>query len=257
LTVIIVTVMTKWLDHLKNARFHGVKELADAAEELLREIGPSQDKGTVAEYPNERTIRYYLSENLLPEPLGKAGSASIFGYEHLVTLAAIKKLQSQGLPINVIKGVIEGRSTEQLESLLESDESAGVQNSPLRASAPAQIHDDLGDVQFSALDLGPPPRSEAPQNAAKSFLESILFSRHSPQPASEVQLSRFDDSEDMPSLARLPSLAEPPEEPTNKWVRHEIEPGLELHIREGYSPVSGWRKAIKAIETILKRASGK
>ena len=128
---------TNWLAHLKNSRFHGVKELADAAEELLREIGPSQERGTVAEYPNERTVRYYISEGLLPEPMGKAGSASIFGYEHLVTLVAIKKLQSEGLPISVIKGVIEGRSIEQLESLLGSEESESVQGLPPRPASPA------------------------------------------------------------------------------------------------------------------------
>ena len=47
------------LENQKGAEFYGVKELADAAERVLRTSGTSQDKGTVVEYPNERTIRYY------------------------------------------------------------------------------------------------------------------------------------------------------------------------------------------------------
>ena len=249
---------TNWLAHLKNSRFHGVKELADAAEELLREIGPSQERGTVAEYPNERTVRYYISEGLLPEPMGKAGSASIFGYEHLVTLVAIKKLQSEGLPISVIKGVIEGRSIEQLEGLLKSEESDSVQGPlPIPATA-AALHEDPEDIQFSALASEPLLRSEPPPNAAKSFLESILFRRQAPSALDEMQLSDFADQEPPPVPAKRSVSIEPPKDlDVKRWQRHEIEPGLELHIREDYSPAAGGRKVLKAIEKILRRASGK
>jgi DNA-binding transcriptional MerR regulator len=244
-------VRTKWFEQLKNSRFHGVKELADAAEELLREMGSSQERGTVAEYPNERTVRYYLSENLLPEPLGKAGSASIFGYEHLVSLVAIKKLQSEGLPINVIKGVIEGRSIEELEGLLDGKDGGSTQGLPPAPARPSAVGEELEEIQFSSF-AAPPPQSEPPTNAAKSFLESILFSRRSPQPADDFQLSRLEDREEVPSMASQPAFSESPEPVPNKWIRHEIEPGLELHVRDDYTPMAGWRKVIRTIEKILK-----
>src|SRR5690349_18785693 len=94
------------LEHFRNSEFNGVKDLADAAEQILQSVGPSQGKGTVTEYPNARTIRYYLAEGLLPQPIDKRGLKSIFIYRHLLILLAIKKLQSDGLPINVIKTLI-------------------------------------------------------------------------------------------------------------------------------------------------------
>jgi DNA-binding transcriptional MerR regulator len=248
LTVLLSIVRRKWFEQLKNSRFQGVKELADAAEELLREMGSSQERGTVAEYPNERTVRYYLSEGLLPEPHGKAGSASIFGYEHLVTLVAIKKLQSQGLPINVIKGVIEGRSIDQLEGLLEDEE---IGRSAPVAPPQAASFQPLDDVLFSSVEPPQAPKSPPPVNAAKSFLESLLFSRTSLEHKEEMQMPDNDD--DYVALSRLPSapLSAPDTEPRT-WNRYEIEPGLELHVRDGYEPASGWRKVINAIEKILK-----
>jgi DNA-binding transcriptional MerR regulator len=79
--------------------------------------GQTQGKGTVAEYPNERTVRYYISSGLLTSASEKRGLKSVFGYEHLLKLLTIKKLQADGLPISVIKDLISDKSIEDLEKL--------------------------------------------------------------------------------------------------------------------------------------------
>lgn len=108
------------LTKTKKKRFEylGVKELSMAAERILKQLHQGQSKNTVSDFPNERTIRFYLSEGLLPTSKKKRGQSTVFGYLHLVSLLVIKKLQSEGLPISVIKSLIPGKSVSELERLL-------------------------------------------------------------------------------------------------------------------------------------------
>src|ERR1044071_8719113 len=102
--------MKYWLERARQAKYVGVAELADEAAKILAEIGPAQERGTVSEVPDERTIRYYLSEGLLSPAEEKQGTASVFGYRHLLQLLVVKKLQAEGLPIRAIREQI-GRAS--------------------------------------------------------------------------------------------------------------------------------------------------
>lgn len=234
--------MSTFFEDLKDTEYEGVKELADAAEGVLRSTGTSQEKGTVAEYPNERTVRYYLAEGLLPQPIEKRGLTSIFGYEHLLTLLAIKKLQSEGLPINVIKTLIAGKPTAELETIL--GDQIGSTMTPNHdiftnvAEETAVRAESLDDVMFSALDLG---IAEPKKNAAKKYLESLLLGHHRQQ---EVKPPKA-------ALAPSPMVAERPQVPVT-WQRHEIEPGLEVHIRDDYKSPTDYPEMKRLLETIKK-----
>src|SRR4028118_1550782 len=75
--------------------------------------------------PDERTLRYYLAEGLLSPASDKQGTASVFGYVHLLQLLVVKKLQSEHLPIRKIKELVDGRTERELERLLGLDAKAG------------------------------------------------------------------------------------------------------------------------------------
>lgn len=60
-----------------------------------------------------RTIRYYVEIGLLPPPEG-AGRAAMYGDEHLERLAAIKRLQSQGLTLEQIREALAVESSSAL-----------------------------------------------------------------------------------------------------------------------------------------------
>ena len=103
---------------MKGRTFIGVAELAAEAAKILSESGPIQERGTVRDVPDERTIRYYLSEGLLAPAEDKQGTASIFGYLHLLQLLVVKRLQAEHLPIRKIKELVAGRTERELERLL-------------------------------------------------------------------------------------------------------------------------------------------
>src|ERR1700759_4360601 len=98
--------MRKNLESLQYKKFVCVAERAEEASRVLRKTGPLQEKATVTEVPDERTIRYYLNEGLLSPADEKQGTASVFGYRHLLQLLVIKKLQSEHLPIRKIRDLV-------------------------------------------------------------------------------------------------------------------------------------------------------
>ena len=217
--------MTNALDALKNVEYAGVRELARAAEHFLRSSRTSQEKGTVKDFPNERTIRYYITEGLLDQAIEKRGVTSIFGYEHLLTLLAIKKLQSEGLPISVIRSVLAGRSVEDLEKLLGDEVHVFTSEQELDDFRRSIGHTDDSEVQRMALPMAaaaPPPPEPPKKNAAKRYLESLLMDpRRKQEPAP-------------PATAPSP----PPLRPsgTSDWRRYEIVPGVELHVSRSFRP---------------------
>src|SRR5205085_2469802 len=109
------------LAKLRHARFIGVSELALEAAKILAESGLAQERATVTELPDERTIRYYMTEGLIPSADEKQGTASVFGYRHLLQLLVVKKLQSEHLPIRKIRDLVEGRTERELERLLGAE----------------------------------------------------------------------------------------------------------------------------------------
>lgn len=73
-----------------------------------------------------RTIRYYISEGLVPAPV-KRGPASYYREDHLNRLLLIRKYQAEGLPLDLIR-----RRLARL-GVREAQEAAG---SALRAVGP-------------------------------------------------------------------------------------------------------------------------
>ncbi len=63
-----------------------------------------------------RTVRYYIAEGLLPPPSG-TGPFSRYGYEHLLRLKFIKRLQEEYLPLREIKNLLAGKTITELENI--------------------------------------------------------------------------------------------------------------------------------------------
>lgn len=237
------------LDHLKDAKFNGVKGLADITEQVLRSIGSSQGKGTVTEYPNERTIRYYLTEGLLPQPSDKQGLTSVFGYDHLLTLLVIKKLQADGLPISVIKTLISGKSVHDLEVLLGEEVQVFTDRSSLneyRASTGHTDDDEVMEIAFDSADFSEPAvEAEPGPNRAKEYLESLLLNKS--------KSSREDeDTGPLFSMIAPPPVSAPesPQSTVENWKRYTITKGVEIHIEKNYKPPRNEQERVRIIDLI-------
>ncbi len=231
------------LQNLKDTEYQGVKELAEAAERFLREAGPVYKKSTVAEYPNERTVRYYMSSGLLTSASEKRGLRSVFGYEHLLKLLTIKKLQADGLPISVIKELISDKTIEDLEKLFDRENGvvSGDDAPETSATEPANTA-----VQFGMPVPEIPPLALSTKTKAREYLESLLLKQ---KPSKEIELEVFYSvAEDR---ARLP------DPPDIGWKRFEVAPGLELHARDDFRPGEDVGVLIEVLERILIRLDAK
>ncbi|MBX7222372.1 MAG: MerR family transcriptional regulator [Blastocatellia bacterium] len=193
------------------SKYHGTAELADAAARYLSTIAPVQQRGTVTDTPDERTIRYYISEELISEPERKQGTASVFGYRHLLELLVIKRLQALNYRIRAIREVMAGKTTAQLEAILDEPEAAH-----------------------------PMPSDPTPVG----FLEGILAQE-------KDKISGWQS----PSQA-LHSGVLTQFQPTT-WQRVEVEPGLEIHVRDWTPPTEHQvrqRLAKKLLEAAVEAA---
>ena len=182
--------MTDKLKSLRSRKYIGAVELADQAANLIDQLVPRQERGSVSEVPDERMVRYYASEGLITAPEGRQGSAAVYGYTHLLQLLVVKKLQADHLSIKNIRELVEGKADRELEQLLN-----------LRGAA----------------------KTELPRNSAAEYLESLLKPAAIRSPSAAPQ-------------APPAQLASRSDAPNNAWARYEIEPGLEIHVREDYSP---------------------
>lgn len=214
-------VLKKRLESIRQRKFIGVAELASEAAKILAESGLAQERGTVSEVPDERTIRYYLAENLVSPAEEKQGTASVFGYKHLLQLLVVKKLQSEHLPIRKIRELVEGRELRELERLLGLDSAGTNKNEAL-----------------SYLEkLLTRPRPQSPPASAPARIANLASS---PQPS--------------PMRKAMPASSPAPSQSSSggAWERIEIEPGLELHVRSDYRPPDDSRRLKQLTHYIMR-----
>jgi DNA-binding transcriptional MerR regulator len=212
--------MRSRLEKLRHARFVGAVELADEAAKILSESGLAQERGTVSELPDGRTIRYYLTESLIPPAEERQGTASVFGYRHLLQLLVVKKLQSEHLPIRKIRELVSGRSERELERLLGSEGGFGVKN-----DAVSYLEQLLTKTE---------PSSRRPQGLHRSAPASAAAPQAAPVSKQSVRAASGHDV---------------------TWSRIEIEPGLELHVSDQYQPPRE-TKGLRRLTQLLLRIIG-
>ena len=142
-----------------------------------------------------RTIRYYISEGLLPKPQGR-GRATIYTAEHLQRLHLIHGLVAQRVPLSEIRDRITALSPGDLEDLLENTQKRQQNESQARTSSPKEY--------LSALLSRAREERKPPQNEQLLVMEPQTYFYESAQ-----------------------------EEPTKYgvlWTRYELAPGVELHV---------------------------
>ena len=187
-----------------------IDDLVHHAAEIVTQVAGPQLRYKVTPIPDARTVRFYIQEGLVDPPHGTSGAAALYGYRHLLQLVTVKVLQGHYLPLSRIRETLDKLSNRELEMLLKS----------WRAKSPDPFQVDL--LQNSFLSLGAsrkdPPIDDARQatepdtrTSAQSFLKSI-------QKTEEPQ----------PHPSRLSQYIEGP-----GWARHELYPGIELHVRHG------------------------
>jgi DNA-binding transcriptional MerR regulator len=225
-----------------------VAELAAHAARILAESGPVQERGPVSDLPDERTVRYYLAEGLISPAEEKQGTASIFGYLHLLQLLVVKSLQAEHLPIRKIRELVSGRSERELEKLLGKSDVAGAGSKNEAMSYLEKLL--IGSTQASRPAQATRLRAPSPPASALPPPPPPL------PPAAPSQASpRVGYTSLLPGRATgpLPGATE-----GGTWERFEVEPGLELHIRGDYRPpqeAKGLRRLAQLVLRIIEAYS--
>jgi DNA-binding transcriptional MerR regulator len=208
------------LEKMRHARYVGVAGLAEEAAKILTESGLAQERGTVSEVPDERTVRYYLTEGLVSPAEDKQGTASVFSYRHLLQLLVVKKLQSEHLPIRKIRDLVDGRTERELERLLGMEGGAAVKNEA------------MSYLEKLLMKPTPPPGSTPPQALKQSSSIEALADFAPAEPQSPQMSGGL-----------------------GTWSRIELEPGLELHVHDQYQPpreTKGLRKLTQAVLRVIE-----
>jgi DNA-binding transcriptional MerR regulator len=157
------------LEKMRHEKYVGVAGLAVEAAKILTGSGLAQERGTVTEVPDERTVRYYLTEGLVSPAEEKQGTASVFGYRHLLQLLVVKKLQAEHLPIRKIRDLVDGRTERELERLLGAEGGAAAKKNEALSYLEQLLTKPASPPQSAQP---PPPRSvmsppPAPQSSSQ------------------------------------------------------------------------------------------
>jgi DNA-binding transcriptional MerR regulator len=180
--------------------YWSLAEFVQMANQLLPQFLPDEKAHTrVREDVTPRLIRHYTSQGLIDEPL-KDGREARYRYRHLLQVLLVRRLLTEGYGASVIHTLVPSKQNSELEALLQ------------------------GGVQLTL----------APANPALAFLQKVqtrqtqrsLAKRSSlPEPSlSNVGSSLFEVSS---------SEVSSPDSPTH-WMRQEVLPGLELHVRHDF-----------------------
>jgi DNA-binding transcriptional MerR regulator len=200
-------------------------ELVESANHLISLVVPEQPSDRVAETLNERTLRYYITEGLIDRPLGKEGTAALYGYRHLLQILAVKLLQGSYLPIRRIREVLADKSNEELEMILAEGLEGPVTNLHQAFRQP------LGNLSL--------PRMATPSRRRLMLQEP-------------VQPLRSPVSESVP-----PFLLEPPASSGSSWERFVLGDGIELHVRADRKGELRGSEIRRIVERLLQSLKGK
>lgn len=135
----------------------GARELVDSANALLR----GRDRLRIS----ERTLRYYISQKLLPPPEGPPKIAR-YSFEHLVGLIAIRGLQDRGVSLDRIRDELAPLWTGDARAL---EATLGVLDYWLQSDGLAISEESIVDAFRPFLVQEPPPRAYAPSPPAASY----------------------------------------------------------------------------------------
>lgn len=97
-----------------------IEELVGAADSLLADLAPKQSRYKVTDRPDVRTIRYYISQKLLPGPVSYQGGRARYSGAHLIRLLLIKKMQAEHHTLKRISRMLEDATDAQVLAKLAS-----------------------------------------------------------------------------------------------------------------------------------------
>lgn len=160
-----------------------------------------------------RTIRYYVSEGLLPPPVEK-GSYGYYNQSHLDRLELIATLKDRRMSLAEINHFIESMSEEELKKILETAREIGV--------API-VHE---RVSTAGLMAESSRMTQRRHRSGYSSDDQSLLMAGAPSSGEDLVLNQLAASALTNALEIVGD---------DHWIRKELVEGIELHYKAGAS----------------------
>jgi DNA-binding transcriptional MerR regulator len=226
----------KELDRFKQMPPCTAEALISTLGEILPGIAGTQERHKVTDVPTLRTLRFYVAQGLLDKPLSYEQRTALYGYRHLLQIVVIKCLQANHIPIRKIQEVLQGLSNEELEQLMDLPAGGGPAEKSALPDTPNILSHSLPEA---------PGHKYYGSGLASPLLRGILQSRLSSRSVRPQQ--------PIGAMEAKPRFAEPPAIP-NSWRHLEVEPGVEIHLRDDYRlrPGSQLEVLLTRIKHLLK-----
>jgi len=141
-----------------------LSEFVDQCRKLIPLFAGKQVRYQVSDFPDERTIRYYAQEGLIDRPT-RHGRNVVFSYRHLLQVIALKRLQTEYLPLRKIAEITREFDDRQLETLLTGAGAQGKTLLPALLESPVSYATDAISPRTTSapggrLDWAPTDQSE-------------------------------------------------------------------------------------------------
>ena len=188
----------------RHREFRGVEELTMAAATFVERFGAEPERAGARLSITERTVRQYLSEDLLGAPTAaqQRGTSLVFNYGNLLRLLAVKKLLAEHWSIIKVKEFMTALDTAALEQIVGGTLRSGESS---ESGAP-----DTSETGERSLNMRASERDTATLNHASPTTTP-------------------------PALASLAiESARRTERTSMEWI--ELAPGLEIKVRRGFRP---------------------
>lgn len=111
------------LDELKRKQNFKLRELIDCANMLLPVFTENKEHSRYKRPLSERTVRYYVKENLIDKPVCYKGGYAFFSYRHILQALVIRYLQSNEKTIKEIFEITRKLKNQDLEAILLGEDS--------------------------------------------------------------------------------------------------------------------------------------
>ncbi|BCY16842.1 MAG: MerR family transcriptional regulator [Chloroflexi bacterium] len=158
-----------------------------------------------------RTIRYYMDEGLLPQPVIQ-GRYAYFGDSYIPRLKLIQRLKDAYLPLREIRRILDSLNDEQIKDYAEKD--------------------DLSELGVSALI---PPATLG----AVGYIESVLKNQNRERIRESQNRQSFLSSKSNAVTNDSGRSSNRLEKEGTQWRRIELRKGIELHIDERTMSMEG------------------
>lgn len=129
---------------------------------MIDRLGIRQHRcSRAANYPDARSFRMYRDLGLVDAPHGKSGASGVYGSKHVLQLVAIKRMQSEFMPLREIHARMKDAGGEGLRDILRGEVRKSGAPPPATLEQPSRepestrwIRIELADGAYAMVEAG-------------------------------------------------------------------------------------------------------